>query len=303
MSAGAIMLRSRFADLFASRLAFLDEIMQGNFDAPSLIYPRIFNVRNSSRAYEEITGITGFGEFSTKTEAGGISYDTLLQGYDKRFTHVTYAKGFQISFEAADDDIDGALQSAGPPLARAAQVSIERYIWAVLNGGWATTTTPDGSYLFASSHPLVGGGTASNLVSGDLSVANLETAINSFDSMVDDRNMPIEGNPAILLIPTGLRWIAHEILKSELRSNTSDNATNAFSPLGVEIVMSKYLTDDDSWIVASPPAQHRVLVYWRQQPVTDHTIDFDTGNLKSKMTYRLSAGAADWRNVVGGLGA
>jgi len=303
MSAGAIMLRARFADLFQSRLAFLDEIMFENFNAPGLSYPSVFNVRNSSRAYEEVTGITGFGEFATKTEAGGILYDTLLQGFDKRFTHVTYSKGFQISFEAADDDIDGAITAAGPPLARAAHVSIERYIWSVINGGFATTTTPDAAYLFSASHVLVGGGTASNLVSGDLSIANLETAINLFDTMVDDRSMPIEGNPAVLVIPVQLRWLAHEILKSELRSNTADNATNALAPLGIQIVMSKYLTDDDSWFVMSPPAQHRVLAYWRMQPATDHTIDFETGNLKSKMTYRLSAGAADWRNVVGGLGA
>lgn len=297
------MLRSRFTDLFSARLAFLDEIMFENFNAPGLTYPSIFNVRNSTRAYEETTGITGFGEFSQKTEAGGINYDTLLQGYDKRFTHVTFAKGFQISFEAADDDIDGAITAAGPPLARAAHVSIERYIWSIINGGFATTTTPDGAYLFSASHPLVEGGTGDNLVSGDLSVANLETAINKFDSMVDDRNMPIEGNPAILLIPPQLRWLAHEILKSELRSNTAENAINALAPLGIQIVMSRYLTDADSWFVFSPPAQHRVLVYWRMQPTTDHTIDFETGNLKSKMTYRLSGGPADWRNTVGGLGA
>ena len=91
MSAGAIMLRARFRDLFTARLAFLDEIMFENFDAPRLTYPLIFNMRNSTRAYEETTGITGFGEFSVKNEGEQIDYDTLLQGFDKRFTTTLFA--------------------------------------------------------------------------------------------------------------------------------------------------------------------------------------------------------------------
>lgn len=303
MSAGSVMQRQRFRDLFVARLAFLDEIMFERFDAPSLTYPLIFNVRDSKRAYEEITGLTGFGLFSEKSEGQAIDYDTLLQAYDKRLTHSTYAKGYQITFEAMDDDLDGAISNAAPALARAARVSIETFIWNIVNNGFASETTPDGAALFSNTHPLVGGGSFDNLISGDLSQANLESAINIFDNMLDDRSLPIELSPSILLIPVELRWLAHEILKSELRSNTADNAVNALQQVSMQIVMSKYLTGDDDWFVVAPPDQHRVLVYWREEPMTDHTLDFDTGNMKSKMTYRLSAGAADWRGWVGGQGA
>jgi hypothetical protein len=302
-SAGNVMQRARYTDLFASRLAYIDEILFENFDAPSLTYPQVFNVRDSGRAYEETTGLTGFGTFSQKSEGSAVDYDTILQAYDKRFTHLTFAKGYQITMEAMDDDIDGAITNAAPSLARAARVSIETYIWNLFNLGFASETTPDGVALFSASHPLVGGGTYSNLVSGDLSQANIETAINLFDNMVDDRNLPIEASPTMLVIPVELRWIAFEILKSQLRSDTASNAINALNQLSMGVVMSKYLTGDDDWFIVSDPSQHRCLVYWRQEPVTDHTLDFDTGNMKSKMTYRLSRGAADWRNVVGGQGA
>ena len=302
-SAGNIMQRQRYIDLFASRLAYIDEIMFENFDAPSLSYPSVFNVRTSSRAYEETTGLTGFGQFGQKSEGGKVDYDTILQAYDKRFTHLTFAKGYQITMEAMDDDIDGAITNAAPALSRAARVSIETYIWNLFNLGFATETTPDGAYLFSASHPLVAGGTYSNLVSGDISQANLETAINLFDNMVDDRGLPIEASPTNLVIPVELRWIVFEILKSELRHNTANNAVNSLNQISLNVIMSKYLTGDDDWFITSDPSQHRCLVYWRQEPVTDHTLDFDTGNMKTKMTYRLSRGAADWRNVVGGLGA
>lgn len=302
-SAGNIMQRARYTDLFASRLAYIDEILYENFDSPSLTYPMVFNVRDSSRAYEETTGLTGFGQFSQKSEGGAVDYDTILQTYDKRFTHLTWGKGYQITMEAMDDDLDGAISNGAPALARSARVSIETYIWNLFNLGFSSEETPDGVSLFNASHPLVGGGTYSNLVSGDLSQANIETAINLFDNMVDDRGLPIEASPTILVIPVELRWLAYELLQSQLRSDTATNAINALNQLGLNVVMSKYLTGDDDWFICSDPRQHRAIVYWRQEPVTDHTLDFDTGNMKSKMTYRLSRGASDWRNVVGGQGA
>lgn len=300
---GNVLLRAQFADLFIDQLPYMDEVLFETYDAPSLTYPQVFNVRDSSRAYEEVTEITGLGTFTTKAEGDVIDYDKVMQGFDKRFTHTTYAKGVQISMEAAADDIDGAITNMMPPLARSCRSSVEITIWNLINGGFATTTTPDGAYLFSNSHILRGGGTYDNLVSGDLSIANLETAIQMYDDMVDDRGLPIELSPAQLVFPTNLRWLVYEILKSDLRSDTAMNTTNAFKQISLQPVMSKYLTGDDDWFLFSEPSQHRVIVYWRQEPVTDHTIDFDTGNAKTKMTYRLSTGAAGWRGTVGGQGA
>lgn len=301
--AGNVTLRAQFADLYESRLPYIDEILGRNLDPPSLTYPMCFHVKDSTRGYEDVTQITGFGVFSEKSESDTVDYDKVLQGFDKRFKHKTYAKAVSISEEAAEDDLDGAIVDVMPPLAKSARVSIETTIWNTVNNGFGTTTTPDGEALFSSSHVLRGGGTYDNLVSGDLSIANLETAVNMFDNMVDDRGLPVELSPTKLVIPVELRWLAYEILKSDLRSDTAENATNAFKQLALESVMTKYLTGDDDWFLTCDPSQHRVLVYWRKEPVTDHTIDFDTGNLKTKMTYRLSTGAADWRGWVGGQGA
>lgn len=297
------MTRNQFTDLFVSRLAYLDEIMKERFDAPSLTYTQVFNVRDSKRAYEEITGITGFDQFVEKDEGDVITYDKLLQGYDKRFKHKTYAKGFQITLEAMDDDIDNAISDAAPALARVARNSIETEAFSDFNNGFSSVTTPDGVSLFSASHPLVGGGTASNLITGDLAQGTLEQAINLYNDMRDDRNQLIDLNPTILLIPTELQWVTHELLKSQLRSDTANNASNALNQLGLKIIMSKYLTGDDDWFVMSDPSQHRLLYYWRMEPVSDHTLDFDSGNMKTKMTYRMSHGAADWRGLVGGQGA
>jgi len=300
---GNVMFRAQFAKLFVDRLPFIDEILYENFDAPSLSYPLVLNVRDSSRAYEEILGITGFGLFAEKSEGDTVDYDKVLQGFSKRFTHIAYSKGAQISQEAAEDDIDGAISDMMPPLSRSCRTSIEVTAWNVINNGFGTTLTPDGLSLFNNSHLLVGGGTYDNLVSGDLSIANLEVAVNMFDDMIDDRGLPIELSPTKIVFPTNLRWLVYEILKSDLRSDTANNAINTFNQISLTPVMSKYLTGDDDWFLCCEPSQHRVILWWRREPSSDHTIDFDTGNMKTKMDYRMVAGAGDWRGWVGGQGA
>lgn len=297
------MVRGQYLKMFADRLPFLDEIMFENFDAPDLTYPMVFNVRDSSTAYEDVLGITGFDQFSKKPEGEKLEYDKLLQAYSKRFKHDTYAKGYQISFEAMDDDIDGAITNAAPALARIARNSIETTIFSVYNNAFGTTTTPDGVALCSNSHVLVGGGTFDNLVTGDIAQATIEDAINKYSDMRDERNQLVDMDGRIILAHPDQQWVIHELLKSQLRSDTNANASNALNQAGLSTVFSKYLTDKDAWFLLSDSDKHRVIVYWRREPFSDSTLDFDTRNMKTAMFYRLSTGAADWRGVVGSAGA
>lgn len=297
------MVRGQFPDLFAARLAYLREIIKHWYEAPAQTYPEVFGVMDSNRMFEDLTGVTGFGLFSQQLEGAAVDYDAILDAYDKRFTHLKYGKGFQISEDANDDDVDGAITNLAPALGIAADQSVETVAWNVFNNGFSSETTPDGVSLFNSAHVLRGGGTQSNLVTGDLSVANLETAVNLLDAMKDERSNVINMTPSLLVIPAGsngLRWVAHEILRSELRSDTANNATNAFNQLGLRILPVKYLTNAPDWFLGVEPARSKLRFFWRKRPVTDFAMDFDTGNFKTKMTMRYSVGAADYRGWVGG---
>lgn len=298
----AVMLRGQFPDLFASRLAYMDEVMFEEFDAPTLTYPRVFNVKDSKRAYEEKTGVSGFTLFEETAEGAALSYETLQQLYDKRWTHVKYTKGFQITEEASEDDLDNVISNAAPAMGRIARNSIEVEAYSDLNGAFATTTTADGGYL-CGSHSLAGGGTFTNYISGDLAQGTLESALNKFADMVDENSNLIMLEARTLLIPNELRWTATEILKSQLRSDTANNAVNALSQVGLDILVVPYLTGDDDWFLLSEPSRHSLMFYWRKEPTTDHATDFDTGNLKTKMTMRFSHGPYYWAGIVGGLGS
>jgi phage major head subunit gpT-like protein len=298
----AVMMRGQFSDLFAARLAYLNEVMFETFDAPTLTYNQVFNVVDSTKAYEEKTGVGPFSLFEETSEGSTISYESLQQLYDKRWTHVKYTKGFQITEEASEDDMDNVISNAAPALGRKARNSIEVEAYSDLNGAFATTTTADGAYLCAS-HSLAGGGTFSNLISGDLAQGTLESALNKFADMVDEQNDLVNVQARRLVIPNELRWTATELLKSQLRSDTANNAINALSQVGLDVLIVPYLTGDDDWFLMSAPKDHSLMFYWRREPRTDHALDFDTGNLKTKMTMRFSHSPFMWYGIVGGQGS
>jgi hypothetical protein len=291
-------------DLFFERLPYIDEILYENLDAPALTYTAVFDVRSSERMREQTTGYTGFAMFTQKDADGGaIDYDVLMEAYDKTFTHLTYAKGFQVSEEGMEDDLDNVISNAAPALGRAAQSSIEQIAWNVLNNAFGSEQAGDGVSILNDSHPLVGGGTGDNLTTGALSATSLEAAITLLDLTVDDRSLPVDIRAEQLIIPTALRWTAATVLASELRPGGGNNDANVVNRVGLREVQSRYLTDADAFFVQASPSVSKILCYWRKEPVSDHVLDFETGNMKSKMTFRKSVGAADWRGIAGSAGA
>lgn len=299
-----LMSRLTASDLFFGRLPFIDEVFYENLDAPALTYTDVFDVRSSQRMREQTTEYTGFGMFAQKGSDGGeIDYDTLMQAYDKTFTHLTYAKGFQVTEEGMEDDLDNVISNAAPALGRAAQSSIEQIAWNVFNLGFSTEQSADGVSVFNNSHPRVGGGTQDNLVAGDLSEATLESALILLDTSVDHRGLPVDLTAESLVIPAELRFTAARLLQSEKRVGTANNDISVVNRLGLRTVLSKYLTGDDDWFVMCGPSMCQFMVYWRKEPVSDHVLDFETGNMKSKMTFRMSVGVASYLGSVGGQGA
>ena len=301
--AGQVVLRGAIPDLFESRLPYIDEILFMNFDAPSLTYPEVFNVRNSGRMAEEMTELAGYSQFAIKPEGQPIEADKMLQGFDKRLTHDTYGKLAEISFESMQDDMDGAITDIIPAFADVARNSIETKIFSTYNNAFGTELTADGLSLVNSAHLIVGGGTFDNSVAGDLAQGTIESAVNKFADMRNGRNQFVGVEARKLLVHVDQRWRVHELLKSQLRSDTANNASNALTQIGLQPVFTRYMTDKDAFFILADPSKIRVMVYWRKQPFTDSSLDFVTRNMRTAMLYRMSHGSIDWRGVVGSSGA
>lgn len=302
------MMRTHFSDQFFFRLPYMRMVSFEEYGEPDDMFRAVFNVHGSDRMREQDTGVTGFGLAALIPEGEAVVYDIMLEEYDKSYTHSKYGTGFQISEETLEDDLDGKMRQGSKALGRAMRTTKNITVWQVWNlafaagAGQTGETTPDGVSVFNNAHPLKEGGTFDNLIEADLSILALESAINIFHDMRDQRNNPIEIEPGQLLHPPELLWLVSEILGSPDKPDTANRSINPLHGY-LSPVMSKWLTDPDTWFVGAKPNDYvGPHLFNRRELRVESDMDFDTGNGKTKATHRHSQGWSTWIGWVGGQG-
>ncbi len=271
------------------------------------MWDKIFDKFKSSRNYEFDVATTPTGLVPVKAEGAGITYDSMNQFYETRYTHVVYASGIIITREEMEDDLYGVV---GPKRAQALGFSFavnkETVCANVLNNGFSSSYLGgDGKALFATDHPITGGTFANKpSVNSDLSESALEQAYIDIYNLVDNRNKPILVKPMKLVIPVALKFEAQRILKSDLRNATADNDTNALKDFGYfqDVICNRYLTDSDAWFIKTD-CQDGLKYFERRALEVANDNDFDTENMKFKVTERYCVGWTDPRGAYGSPGA
>jgi hypothetical protein len=265
-------------------------------------YDRIFNMLKSERNFETDSQVVGLGLTPEKPEGTPVEYDRAQEGYNVTYTHTSYGLGYRVTKEMFDDDLSGKIMQLPKALALSAKESIETICASLFNNGFTTNTGGNGDPLFSTTQSLKDGGTASNRLStnADLALSSLEDAIVAFEDTTDDRGLRINQRATTLLVPSGLRYTAKELIETPLKPNTADNNINPVNDLDMSHMIYHYLTDDDAWYLLGDI--HFLNFFWRQEPTFDSGMDFDTGDAKFKMTHRFSKGHSDWRGVFGSSG-
>ena len=191
-------------------------------------------------------------------------------------------------------------------LARSMQHTKEIKGANIFNNATTTSVGGDGQALMNGSHPLGGGGTASNILAtpADLSETSLETLLVQISQAVDDRSIPIALSGRKLAVPPGLIFIAERIIKSNLRPGTADNDINAMRNMGMipegVVVNQRFTNPDQYFILTDCPDGMKHFV---RSPIKKAVEgDFESGNLRYKCRERYSFGFTDWRGVYGSEG-
>jgi hypothetical protein len=169
---------------------------------------------------------------------------------------------------------------------------------AILNNGFDTDYPGgDGVPLFSASHPLVSGGTNSNIPStpADLNETSLEAAVIQIAAWTDERGLLIAAKPKKLVIPPSLMFVATRLLETELQVNTADNNINAIKSNGSipeGYTVNHFLTDTDAWFLTTDVPNG--LKHFVRTPLAQSMDgDFDTGNVRYKSRERYSFGWSD----------
>ena len=274
-------------------------------------YMDVANTKTSKRNFEEDLEFVGFGTMPAKPEGTATIYTDPIQGEKKRYTHVAFGMGFRITREMMDDDLYNIAQPSkmAKELGKAARNVREIRFANIFNNGF---TIADGfpksgtqQTLFSTTHTLLGGGTFANrpTTEVDLSQAALEAAIISFNTLVDENNIPIVVMPKMLLVNPQLIMVARELLGSEYKPYVASNEINPTREDGLTLKINHYLTDADAWFVGAGKGDHDLNFITRTDLEYQTGDDFDSGDSKQKAFQRFSVGYGDWRGWYGSTGA
>jgi hypothetical protein len=299
-----------------SRAQLLKELLPGLNALFGLEYARygeehkeIYETETSERSFEEETKLSGFSAAPVKNEGSAIAYDNAQEAWTARYNHETIALGFSLTEEAIEDNLYDSLSARyTKALARAMSYTKQVKAANVLNNGFSSSYPGgDNVSLFNANHPLVSGGTNSNIPStpADLNETSLENAVIQIAAWTDERGLLIAAKPKKLIVPPALQFVATRLLETELRVGTNDNDVNALKnngsiPEGYTI--NHFLTDTNAWFLTTD-VPNGMKHFVRSPLANSMDGDFDTGNVRYKARERYSFGWSDPLGMYGSQGA
>jgi len=271
-----------------------------------LDWPKIFEAKTSTKAFEEQVLRAGFGVAPIKPEGQPISEDAGGEFWSARYAHLTIALGYSLTQEALEDDQYKSLGSTYTQELMRAMREAEEILSANVFNNAFTANLGDGVPLISTAHPLWGGGTYSNKLAApsDLTESALEDVLVMIRNAVNDRNLPIPLNPVKLIHGTSNAFNAVRLLRSVQRVGTGNNDINAIRELGIfdtDPVTLRRLTDTDAWFVQTD-ATMGFQFFTRKGLEKGGQEDFRTGNFEYKARKRFSVGVTNPRAAYGSEG-
>jgi hypothetical protein len=270
----------------------------------------LFDLKPSSKAYEELVQSTSFGLAPLKPQNGSITYASNQQGYVTRATHAVYGLGYIVTEEELEDNLymevsQGRASSLAFSIFTTDQILGSNIYNRAGNSAYAFG---DGKELIATDHPNSTGGTWSNELNpgAALSEIALEDLLIQIGNTQNDTGLQIALQGQTLHVPVSEQFNAERILKSALQNDTANNAINAIRSMGLlpgGIKVNNYFTDTNNWFVRTNVPTGGLMKFLRRPVKFEQDNDFDTGNAKAKSTFRVSYTVGDPRALYGSLPA
>jgi phage major head subunit gpT-like protein len=249
-----------------------------------------------------MTSTGGVTVFEEKTPGSEPATQTPIQQFQQDFVHVPYGVQIPAEREFLDDEDWGYFADIGRQLGYMAGYSMEVLAASLWNDAFTgvTFTAEDNLSLCNSAHLNVDGGNSQdNSFTNSLGFAGLETtrvAMRKFTNYIGDK---ISVRPRLLVVPTDLEQTGFEILRSQLKPDTTNNNINYYQGM-LDMVVWDFLTDTNAWFLCDPRMMKQNL-FWYQRIALEL---FGTGNLfagtrKIGAYFRASLGVRDWRWIAG----
>lgn len=209
-----------------------------------------------------------------------------------------------------DDNMHQTYSEMTRKFAMDARATRDRNAFAAYNGAFTTTLTADGSAWISATHQTIAGGVVSNrlTLNPSLTTSSLNTAINQLLGLQSQDGIPMNGQPAYLVVAPANYVNALQITNSELVSDSANNAINVFSSTyGISVWRSVFLSaanggSDTAWFLLG--RNHGMTRYIREE-INTRLIPYEYSTNDEyvyKGRYREQVGVTDYVDAVGSDG-
>jgi hypothetical protein len=269
-------------------------------------YPELLNVLSTEKAFEDFIITTGIGTTPVKPEAQIVALDRPLQVGSVRMTITSFGLGYEVSKELMDDDLYGVVADpASRFLATSGRDTEERQAAALFNLAFTTQQAYDGVSLINSAHPQSGGaanGTNAPAAAQAFGFTSLQASVERFRNLTNERGLRIRLQPARVVVPIPLEWLADEILLSAKKPHEATNTENVLAAgrIGLSRFTYPYLTSTTAWF--NMAAKHKLNFFWREKPNMDRDFDKKARVAIFMNFFRFGTVTPDWRGIDGSTG-
>jgi hypothetical protein len=250
----------------------------------------------------------GSGLFPAVGETNAVPLSTPKVTNKQTTQILTFAQGINISKQLFDDNMHGVWAEDVRDFAIKAKDTQDFTAFSLFRNGFTTALTADGVSIFNAAHPLIGGGTQSNLATGALTPTTLNNAMVNLLEQKDQSAVIRGSSPAVLLVPPALWKHAREITDSALIADSGNNNVNVYrSALGITVWTSHWLGaaaggSDTAWFLL---AQRHGFTRLIRQGIETALTDWRYSNNLTyfyQANYRENYFCADYAGSVGSTG-
>lgn len=275
----------------------------------------LFEIVNSTSAYEKFTTSIGLGELLEKPEGEPLQADRPMESYTVVCKNRSFGRKVSFSYETVHDSkrTSNFLQQTVGSWGRMLPITKEKFYAKFFNYGAYTaghdifngTITgvvddPSGDKIydsqpfFGTHYDRVGNSYTNHNASNALTQANLQSTWLTYTNTNnrDERGEIINLTPDVLLIPTSLRFTAQVILNTTLIPGSQDNDINTMNAI-VQPQEWAYLTDTDAWFLGQ--RKMGLLATAREAVSLDFWQDEETKDYYASIFTRFGGCVTQWR--------
>jgi hypothetical protein len=209
------------------------------------------------------------GLWSETDEGNTIDLDDFSEGIVVRYRPIKFGKRLVIPEEIEEDAVYDEAYDATRMLVRTCVQTQDYYAVGILDDAANTNVVGgDGVTLANASHKIKGGSTVSNILSPALSPSNtaVQTMLIACEKMIGGNGYIVGITLKNLFGPSNQKFRFKEILKSEKRDDTANNAINALKgELSDTYFSVPHMASTTNWFGRTNVMRGAMFV-WRRKP-------------------------------------